>query len=54
MPLSNPFYGDKVEDNKTEFLLKDFCSRCGIRLSRKKELPEIGDACFFLFSNFMM
>ena len=44
----------EVEDNKTEFLLKDFCSRCGIRLSRKKELPEIGDACFFLFSNFMM
>lgn len=44
----------EVEDNKTEFLLKDFYSRCGIRLSRKKELPEIGDACFFLFSNFMM
>ena len=51
--------GDKpraieVEDNKTELLLKDFWSRCGIRLSRKKELPEINNACFFLFSNFMM
>ena len=43
----------EVEDGRTESLLKDFCDRCGIRLSRKEELPELDDACSFLIGNFM-
>ena len=43
----------EVEDGRTESLLKDFCDRCGIRLSRKEELPELEDACNFMISNFM-
>jgi len=43
----------EVEDERTESLLKDFCARCGIRLSRKKKLPELKDACDFMISNFM-
>lgn len=43
----------EVEDGRTESLLKDFCDRCGIRLSRKEELPVLEDACSFLLGNFM-
>lgn len=43
----------EVEDGRTESLLKDFCDRCGIRLSRKEELSELEDACSFLIANFM-
>lgn len=43
----------EVEDGRTESLLKDFCARCGIRLLRKKELPELESACNFMMSNFM-
>lgn len=43
----------EVVDDRTESLLKDFCARCDIRLSRKKELPILDDACSFMISNFM-
>lgn len=43
----------EVEDDRTESLLKDFCARCGIRLSRKEELPDLDDACSFLLGKFM-
>lgn len=43
----------QVGDERTESLLKDFCARCGISLSYRKELPELEDACYFMMSNFM-
>lgn len=43
----------EVVDDRTESLLTDFCAQCGIRLSRKKELPELNDAYNFLIGNFM-
>lgn len=43
----------EVGDERTEFFLKDFCARGGIRLLRKKELPELENACDFMMSNFM-
>lgn len=43
----------QVEDAKTELLLKDFCWRCGITLSREHKLPRLNEACCALINNFM-
>lgn len=43
----------EVMDDMTESLLADFCARCGIRLSRKDELPDLDDACRFLMNTFL-
>lgn len=37
----NKPYAIEVEDNQNEFLLKDFCSRCGIRLSARKNFRRL-------------
>ncbi|MEL5893689.1 hypothetical protein AAE250_09315 [Bacteroides sp. GD17] len=43
----------EVVNEKTESFLKDFCNKCDIGLSRKKELPELEDARSFLLGNLM-
>lgn len=43
----------EVDDARTEALLKHFCSRCDIRLMRMEELPELHDACNFMFDRMM-
>ena len=41
-----------VADDKTEALLKDFCERCGIRLSREENLPELEEAREYMYEYF--
>lgn len=43
----------QVEDDKTEFLLKDFCHQCGIVLSRERTLPALNEAWNALLENFL-
>lgn len=43
----------EVNDIKTEMLLKDFCARCGITLSRVDELPSLREAYNFVLSGMM-
>lgn len=41
----------EVEDERTESLLRDFCARCGILLSRQEKLPELEEACTFMIKS---
>lgn len=41
----------EVGDERTESLLKNFCVKCGILLSRKERLPELENACELMIGN---
>ena len=42
-----------VSDDKTYYLIEDFCHKCNIKLNKTKSLPELDNACMMMIQEMM-
>lgn len=44
----------EVSDDKTFYMMDDFCRKCGVQLTKVKHMPMMDEACMALMQNILM